>query len=188
MPASWNGTLSIGRSERPTERCPACRGRSSFARIRAHAPCASRLDEARGLLLLTYPRADEPARRARLGAGARPTGSRRSSRESSRPSRSLPERRSRSKGGEMRLRWDASLPAHPAPSRRRADAAAGRPMPSPSRIERFLRDVARRRLSEETRAMRPPRGGIADGPVASATPRAAGAAVRQAARSATTGG
>ena len=51
--------------------CRALPGRSSFALIRGPGRCGLRLDEARERLILTFPAADEPANRARLGAGAK---------------------------------------------------------------------------------------------------------------------
>ena len=150
MPAIWNGTLSISlfSKERESLTLP---GLAWPVELRPHPRARSvrlRIDEGRGLLLLTYPR--RMSRRAALNwagkqsawvadqlAAIQPA-------EPFEPGVAIPI-----EGSPVRLNWDPTFPRTPrlaggilscgGP----ADAFAGR-------IERFLREFARNRLSDAT--------------------------------------
>ena len=160
MPASLNITLSTATSERL-----ALAGLPWPVELRSH-PRARRLrlalDEPRGLVRLTGPR--RVSRRAALAWAAEQAGwveaqlARIEPGEPLSPGVTIPL-----DGEEILLRWDDTAPRTPrllgnvlscgGPAERFAD-----------RIARWLRDEARRRLVEETRALATA-SGIPDGPV-----------------------
>jgi len=146
MPESWNGILSTSRCE-PLS----IPGLAWPLELRAHPRARSvrlRVDEARGLLILTHPR--RMSRRSALDwagkqkewvekqlASIEPC-------EPFRPGATIPFA-----GEPISLQWDMALPRSP----RLSDGAlsCGGPIESfPVRIERFLRKEARERLSDAT--------------------------------------
>ena len=146
MPESWNGILSTSRCEPLT-----IPGLAWPIELRAHPRARSmrlRVDEARGLLILTHPRRIKP--RSALdwaGKQAEWVEKQLSSIEPSEPF--LPGAKIPFGGKAITLQWDAALPRSP----RLIDEmlSCGGPLESFSaRIERFLRNEARERLSEVT--------------------------------------
>lgn len=147
MPVSWNSTLSIGRSEPlslpglawPVELRPHPRARAMRLR----------LDEARERLTLTFPR--RMSRRAALEWAQRQgewVEAQLALLQPGEPFRSgtmIPF-----EGLEIRLHWDDGLPRRPHLSDGRL-SCGGPEAAFASRIERYLRDEARARLSAETR-------------------------------------
>ena len=150
MPATWNGTLSISLFSKGPESL-SLPGLAWPIEMRPHPRARAvrlRIDEARGLLLLTYPR--RMSRRAALDwavkqadwvekqlAAIEPA-------EPFDPGTTIPI-----EGVPTRLHWDPDSPRTP----RLADGllSCGGPADSfPGRIERFLRDRARARLSDAT--------------------------------------
>jgi predicted metal-dependent hydrolase len=160
MPASSNITLSTATSE-PLS----LTGLPWPVELRSH-PRARRLrlalDEPRGLLRLTVPR--RVSRRAALAWAAEQAGwveaqlARIEPGEPLVPGATIPI-----DGAEVLLRWDEAAPRTP----RLAGnvlVCGGPAERFEGRIARWLREEARRRLVEETRALAA-RSGIADGPV-----------------------
>ena len=146
MPATWNGTLSTGRSE-PLSLA----GLAWPIELRPHPSARAmrlRLDEGRGLLTLTYPR--RMSRRAALDWAAKQGDWVEQQLARIEPGEPFePGATILFEGRPILLRWSEQLPRTPqlmgdvlqcgGPT----DAFAGR-------IERFLRARARERLSDET--------------------------------------
>lgn len=146
MPATWNGILSIGRSE-PLS----VPGLAWPIELRVHSRARSlrlRLDEARGLLTLTCPR--HTSRRAALEWAKRQSDwvedqlARLAPSEPFHPGASIPF-----EGVNVLLHWDAALPRKPALVDGRLQCG-GPPESFSGRVERFLRNEARTRLGEFT--------------------------------------
>lgn len=146
MPATWNFTLSTGRSEPlhlPSLGWP--------VEVRTHPRARSmrlRLDQARERLILTIPRAI--SRRAALQWAERQSDWVRSQLSGLPQAQPLvPGSRIPLEGRDVLLAWDHAHPRKPA----LADGVlrCGGPVEGfAARIERHLRDEARLRLSEET--------------------------------------
>ena len=146
MQESWSGTLSTSRCE-PLS----LPGLPWPVELRIHPKARStrlRVDEARGLLILTCPR--RLSRRAALDwAGKQADWVEKQlaliqPAEPFHPDAVIPFR-----GGSIRLQWDPDLPRSP----RLADGVLGCGGPQeafPARIERFLRTEARAALNEAT--------------------------------------
>ena len=146
MPATWNGILSIVRSE-PLS----LPGLAWPVEIRVHPRARSlrlRLDEARGRLTLTCPR--RMSRRAALDWAGRQSDWVDSQIASIKPGEPFcPGASIPVEGREVFLHWDATLPR--TPLLERDVLQCGGPEASfASRIERFLRAEARDRLSRES--------------------------------------
>ena len=160
MPANSNFTLSTATSE-PLELA----GLPWPVELRSH-PRARRLrlvlDEPRGLLRLTVPR--RVSRSAALDWVRRQAGWVEAQLALIEPAEHLVAGASIPfDGGELLLRWDESAPRTP----RLVDGAlscGGPPERFGDRIARWLRDEARRRLVEETRALTAS-SGIRDAPI-----------------------
>jgi predicted metal-dependent hydrolase len=150
MPATWNGTLSTSLSRTGPESLTLT-GLPWPVELRPHPLARSvrlRIDEARSLLVLSYPR--RMSRRSALEWAGRQADwvekqlAAIEPAEPFHPGATIPI-----EGMPVRLRWDSSLPRSPRLAEDElvcggpADAFAGR-------IERFLRDLARSRLSEAT--------------------------------------
>ena len=150
MPATWNGTLSISLFSKGPESL-SLPGLAWPIELRPHPRARSvrlRIDEGRGLLLLTYPR--RMSRKAALAWAGKQSDwveAQLAAIEPAEPFVSgahIPI-----EGSPVRLHWDPALPRTP----RSADGvlACGGPADAFSgRIERFLRDLARSRLSDAT--------------------------------------
>lgn len=146
MPATWNSTLSTGRSDlllSPALPWP--------VQVRVHPRAKSmrlRLDEAREVLVLTMPR--RMSRRAGLQWAERQSPWVAAQLDRLQPGEPfLPGAAIPFEGRDVRLHWDEVLPRSPAVS---GDVLrCGGPQESfPARIERFLRTTARQRLSQIT--------------------------------------
>ena len=148
MPESWSGTLSTSRCEPmnlaglawPVELRPHPRARTVRLRV----------DEARGRLVLSYPR--RMSRRSAVEWAGKQAGWVEKQLSSIEPAEPLcPGSTILFEGQPVHLRWDVGLPRSP----HLVDnmLSCGGPLESFSaRIERFLRDQARERLSEATAA------------------------------------
>ena len=150
MPATWNGTLSISLFSKGPESL-SLPGIAWPIELRPHPRARAvrlRIDEARGLLLLTYPR--RMSRRAALEWAAKQSGWVEAQLAAIEPAEPFePGAIIPVEGIPVRLHWDPAMPRTPqlvgdllscgGP----ADAFA-------ARIERFLRNMARARLSDAT--------------------------------------
>lgn len=146
MPATWNGILSTGRSE-PLR----LTGLAWPVLLRPHPRARAmrlRLDEARGLLTLTYPR--RMSRRTALDWAGRQAAwvdqqlARIEPAEPFEPGTVIPL-----EGRSILLQWEESATRTPQLMGDRI--TCGGPLNAfGGRIERFLRTLARNRLSEET--------------------------------------
>ena len=146
MPATWNGTLSTGRSE-PLSLA----GLAWPIELRPHPRARAmrlRLDEGRGLLTLTYPR--RMSRRTALDWAARQGDWVEEQLGRIQPGEPFePGATILFEGRALLLHWDEQLPRTP---RLAGDVlqCGGPESAFPGRIERFLRAAARQQLSEET--------------------------------------
>jgi predicted metal-dependent hydrolase len=150
MPATWNGTLSISLFSKGPESL-SLPGIAWPIELRPHPRARAvrlRVDEARGRLLLTYP--GRMSRRAALDWAAKQANwvelqlAAIEPAEPFEPGATIPV-----EGSPVRLRWDPELPRTP----RLADGvlSCGGPADAfAARIERFLRKLARDRVSEAT--------------------------------------
>ena len=150
MPATWNGTLSISlfRKEAESLNLP---GLAWPVEVRSHPRARSvrlRLDEGRGRLLLTHPR--RMSRRAAIEWAGKQTEWVEAQLAAIQPAEPfLSDAAIPIEGNLVRLKWDPQLQRTP----RLADGVLSCGGPADSfagRIERFLRDLARNRLSEAT--------------------------------------
>lgn len=146
MPATWNFTLSTGRSE--PLRLPSL---GWPVELRTHPRARSmrlRLDQARERLILTIPRA--MSRRAALQWAERQSSWVQSQlRDLPEAEPLAPGRMIQFEGRDVLLSWDHALPRKP--EHREGLLQCGGPIEGfAARIERHLRDEARLRLSEET--------------------------------------
>ena len=186
MPATWNGILSISRSEaglEPARPCLAGRASPASARTRDAAP-------ARRGAAATDPDlspADEPPCGARLGRRAGRLGRGAAGRNRCRPSRSLQAHSSRSKGAQFGCTGMRTCRERHALTA--SVLSCGGPEAALCPADRtFLRSLARGQAERCDGRRRRAVPASPSARSASATPQAAGAAARQAARSATTGG
>ena len=149
MPETWNGTLSTGRSE---SLAPA--GLAWPIELRPHSRAKAmrlRLDEARGRLVLTFPR--RTSRRTALDWAQGQRAWVEAQLAQLRPAEPLvPGAEIPFEGRTILLHWQAGLPRTP---RLSADmlSCGGPSDVFAARIERFLRAEARRRLSQATAEM-----------------------------------
>ena len=149
MPAKWSGILSTSRCEPLT-----LPGLPWPVEVRIHPRARStrlRVDEARGLLILTCPR--RISRRAALDWAGKQASWVEKQLSSVQPAEPFhPDAVIPFRGGSIRLQWNASLPRSP----QLADGllGCGGPLNAfAARIERFLRAEARAALSEVTEEM-----------------------------------
>lgn len=146
MQATWNGTLSTGRSEQLS-----LAGLAWPIELRPHPRARAmrlRLDEGRGLLTLTYPR--RMNRRTVLDWAAKQTDWVEQQLARIEPGEPFePGATILFEGRPINLRWEERLPRTP---RLIGDVLqCGGPVTAlANRVERFLRNAARQRLSEET--------------------------------------
>ena len=150
MPATWNGTSLISLFSKGPESL-SIPGLAWPVEVRSHPRARAvrlRLDEGRGRLLLTHPR--RMSRKAALdwaGKQAEWVSAQLSAIQPSEPF--LPGATIPIEGISVRLHWDPILPRTP----RLADGVLSCGGPADSfagRIERYLRDLARTRLSDAT--------------------------------------
>ena len=150
MPATWNGTLSISLFSKGPESL-SVPGLAWPVEVRSHPRARSvrlRLDEGRGRLLLTHPR--RMSRKAALDWAGKQSAWVEAQLAAIQPAEPfVPDASIPIEGKPVRLHWHPSLPRTP----RLADGvlSCGGPVEAFSgRIERFLRDLARSRLSDST--------------------------------------
>jgi predicted metal-dependent hydrolase len=150
MPATWNGTLSISLFSKGPESL-SVPGLAWPVEVRSHPRARSvrlRLDEGRGRLLLTHPR--RMSRKAALDWAGKQSEWVEAQLAAIQPAEPfVPDATISIEGKPVRLHWHPSLPRTP----RLADGVLSCGGPADSfagRIERYLRDLARGRLSEAT--------------------------------------
>ena len=150
MPATWNGTLSTSRFSNASESL-SLPGLAWPVELRPHPRARSvrlRIDEGRGLLLLTYPK--RMSRRTALEWAGKQTDWVETQLAAIEPAEPFhPGANIPVEGRSVRLHWGADLPRTP----RLADGvlSCGGPVDAfGARIERFLREMARSRLSIAT--------------------------------------